>query len=214
MTKSSSERPDPEYAAVFFDRDGTLIEEVNYLSAEDQISLAPGAAEAVRRVNEAGLLAVVVTNQSAVARGFLTENRLLQIHNCLSDLLAENGAHLDAFYYCPHHPEAPEPRYAERCGCRKPEPGMMIEAARQLHIQLSRSYLIGDSARDVEAGHRAGCLSVLVETCGTSRTGPASEDENSFGPPDYSCRDILDGVNWILENQRARQTRGNSGTAR
>lgn len=146
-------------------------------------------------------------------RGLLTEARLSRIHDRISAELAESGARLDAFYYCPHHPEAEDPRFRATCECRKPEPGMLLRAAREMGIRLDRSYLIGDSARDVEAGHRAGCISVRVRCRSGSQEEARGEAGELFSPPDHIGRDILDAVNWILENERARETRSHSGRA-
>lgn len=150
--------------AVFLDRDGTLIEEVNYLSAPEQVRLISGAAEAVRRVNEAGVLVVVVTNQAGVARGYFPEGRVAEVHAHLSALLAEGGAKIDAYYHCPHHPTEGVGPYRVACACRKPEPGLLLTAARELGIDLSRSWMIGDKLCDARAGEAAGCRTVLVRT--------------------------------------------------
>jgi D-glycero-D-manno-heptose 1,7-bisphosphate phosphatase len=155
--------------AVFLDRDGTLIEEVNYLSAPEQVKLIPGAAEAVRRLNAAGVLVVVVTNQAGVARGIFPESRVGAVHAHLSALLAARGACLDAFYYCPHHPTAGTGAYRVACECRKPKPALLLTAARELDIDLARSWMIGDKLCDAEAGRAAGCRTILV------RTGHGSE---------------------------------------
>lgn len=151
-------------SAVFLDRDGTLIEEVNYLARPDQVKLIPGAAEAVRRLNEMGVLVVVVTNQAGVARGYFPESRVAEVHAHLSALLARHGARIDAYYHCPHHPTAGIGRYRVDCDCRKPKPGLLLTAAHDLGIDLSRSWMIGDKPCDAEAGRAAGCRTVLVRT--------------------------------------------------
>jgi histidinol-phosphate phosphatase family protein len=133
-------------AAVFFDRDGTLIEDPAFLSRPEQVRLLPGAAAAVRAVNEAGRLAVVVTNQSGIARGLLTEADYAATAARLAELLAAGGARLDAQYHCPHHPDLTGP-----CECRKPGTLLFRRAAADLGIDLGRSWWIGDAARDVEA---------------------------------------------------------------
>jgi D-glycero-D-manno-heptose 1,7-bisphosphate phosphatase len=150
--------------AVFLDRDGTLIEEVNYLSSPEQVRLIPGAADAVRRLNDACVLVVVVTNQAGVARGYFPESRVGEVHARLAALLAEHGAHIDAFYHCPHHPTAGVGAYRVACDCRKPKPGLLLTAARELDIDLSRSWMIGDKLCDAAAGEAAGCRSILVRT--------------------------------------------------
>jgi histidinol-phosphate phosphatase family protein len=142
---------------VFFDRDGTLIEERNYLSDPEQVVLLPGAAEAVRRAREAGFLAVVLTNQSGVGRGYFRMEDVEAVHRRMEELLAAEGAHLDAIYVCPHAPE-------EDCLCRKPRTGLVELAARELGIDLPRSWMIGDKAADIEMARNAGMRGALVMT--------------------------------------------------
>ena len=148
--------------AVFLDRDGTIIADADYLNRADQIRLLPGAAAALKRLREAGFLLVVVTNQSAIARGWLTEEELADIHAALDRLLAASGAAVDAYYHCPHLPDAPVKRYAVACRCRKPQPGLIERAALELGLDPRRCYAVGDSERDVEAGRRCGCRTVLL----------------------------------------------------
>jgi D-glycero-D-manno-heptose 1,7-bisphosphate phosphatase len=150
--------------AVFLDRDGTLIEEVHYLASTEQVRLIPGAADAVRGLNAAGVLVVVVTNQAGVARGYFPEGRVADVHARLSALLAEHGAHIDAYFYCPHHPTEGVGAYRVACACRKPKPGLLLAAARELDIDLARSWMIGDKLCDAQAGVAAGCRSLLVRT--------------------------------------------------
>lgn len=150
--------------AVFLDRDGTLIEEVHYLAHAAQVRLIPGAADAIRRLNDLGVLVLVVTNQSGVARGYFPESRVAEIHERLSELLAETGAKIDAFYHCPHHPTEGVGEYRVACACRKPKPGMLLTAARDLDIDLARSWMIGDKPCDADAGRAAGCKTLLVQT--------------------------------------------------
>lgn len=150
--------------AVFLDRDGTLIEEVHYLAAPEQVRLIPGAVEAVRKLNNAGMLVVVVTNQAGVARGYFPESNVAEVHVYLSALLAQHGARIDAYYYCPHHPTEGVGRYRVDCDCRKPKPGLLITAARDLDIDLAQSWMIGDKLADAEAGTTAGCRAILVRT--------------------------------------------------
>ena len=157
--------------AVFLDRDGTLIEDSGYLREPGQVCLLPGAAKALREFREAGFKLVVVTNQSGVARGYLNEICLAAIHNRMRQLLAAEGASLDGLYYCPYHPEAVVDAYRKDSDWRKPACGMLLQAASDLGIDLGRSWMIGNAARDVEAGRRAGCRTVLLgqaacEACG------------------------------------------------
>lgn len=155
--------------AVFLDRDGVLNREVNLLCRPEQVELIEGVAEAVRFINEKGYLAVVVTNQPVIARNLCTLEELDTIHATLETLLGHEGAYLNAIYYCPHHPDKgyPEelPEYKIECECRKPKPGLLLQAAHDWNIDLSRSYMIGDSERDVQAGLNAGVKeSILIPT--------------------------------------------------
>jgi len=160
----------PLRRAVFLDRDGTLIEDVDYLTEPGQIRILPGVPAALRRLKEAGFLLIVVTNQSAVARGMLTEAKLTAVHAELNGRLAAEGAAVDAFYYCPHLPDGVVERYARACDCRKPAAGLLRRAAAEWHVDPARSYAVGDSERDVEAGRAAGCFSILL---GGGRSGHA-----------------------------------------
>ena len=182
--------------AVFLDRDGTLIEEVHYLRRSDQIHLLEGAAEALRLAQSAGLAAVLITNQSAVGRGFLAESGLREIHQHLNELLEAQDTRLDGIYYCPHHPEADLEDYRRVCPCRKPNPGMLLQAARDLHLDPEKSLMVGDTFHDIEAGRRAGCRTALVETgygAGTWR------DRRPDDPvPDMVASNLLEAVRWFL----------------
>ena len=163
--------------ALFLDRDGVLIEEVEYLSDPGQVRLIRGAAAAVRRANEAGWLVVVVSNQSGVARGFFPESVLPEVGRVIEDrLLVEAGASVDRFYYCPHHPTAGRGGYRIDCDCRKPKPGMLLKAAAELGIDLARSWMVGDRATDLQAGAAAGCRTILVQTGYGRATGIAEPD--------------------------------------
>lgn len=152
-------------AALFLDRDGVLIEEVEYLARPEQVRLIPGAAAAVRRANRAGWRVVVVSNQSGVVRGLFPESILPDIHRTISaQLLEEAGAVIDGFYYCPHHPTEGQGGYRMECECRKPKPGMLLRAAGELGIDLVESWMIGDRLTDLQAGASAGCRTILVRT--------------------------------------------------
>jgi len=202
--------------AVFLDRDGTVLRESSYLRSPETMRLLPGAAAAIRRLNRAGLAVVIATNQSGVARGLLSEADLEHIHQVLRERLRHRGAKLDGIYYCPHHSDPfgvaqgrPEPRsrgeadlpqYRRRCRCRKPSPGLLLRAARELDLDLARSFAVGDSARDLAAGRRAGCRTVLV------RTGYGRETEAELGKSavDHAADDLPAAVDWILNYTRAR----------
>ncbi len=157
--------------AIFLDRDGTLNKEVNFLTNIDDLELLPGAAEAVKKINQAGYLAIVITNQPVIARGEITLQQLNEIHAKLETLLGREGAYIDGLYFCPHHPdkgfEGERPEYKRDCECRKPKAGMVLQAARDFNIDLSASYMIGDRDKDVECGQAAGLKqSVLCERNG------------------------------------------------
>ena len=151
---------------VFLDRDGTLNRYVGFLRNIEELELLPGVAEAVRKINESGYLAIVVTNQPVIARGEVTVEALQEIHNKLETLLGQEGAYVDAIYYCPHHPhkgyEGEIPELKIDCACRKPKAGMLLQAAKDFHIDLAASYMVGDSDNDVQCGINAGCTPILL----------------------------------------------------
>ena len=149
-------------AAVFLDKDGTLIEDLPYNVDPDRIRLAPGAAEGLRLLHHAGYHLIVISNQSGVARGYFAEQALAAVAARLRGLLAAAGVPLAAVYYCPHHPDGAVPAYAVACDCRKPAPGLILRAAYDHSIDLARSWFIGDILHDIEAGRRAGCRTVLI----------------------------------------------------
>lgn len=150
--------------AVFLDRDGTINVEVDYLRRVEDLVLIPGAGRAIARLNRAGYPVIAVTNQSGIARGLLDEPTLKRIHDRLEELLAADGAHLDAIYFCPHHPDHGDVPYRRNCDCRKPAPGLLLRAAEELGLELAGSWVVGDSLRDLEAGRAAGASGILVET--------------------------------------------------
>jgi len=186
--------------ALFLDRDGTLVKEVNYLTRVDELQMLDSSAEALRLAHAAGMATVLITNQSAVARGMLAEADLQVIHRRLSEMIVEQGGILDAVYYCPHHPEASVPEYIASCQCRKPQPGLILKAARELGLNLSESVMVGDTLKDVEAGKRAGCTAVLVET------GYGASEAAKIQPggtlPDTIAPDLLGAVNWFLARRK------------
>jgi D-glycero-D-manno-heptose 1,7-bisphosphate phosphatase len=158
----------PMQPAIFLDRDGTLNFDYGWITSPSKIELLPGAGEAVRAINDSGLLAVLVTNQPVIARGECTLAELDEIHKKLEALLAQSNAHLDAIYYCPHHPEAgvpgEQPEFKIRCHCRKPAPGLFESAAHDLNIDVRRSWMIGDSERDLGAAAAFGIPAALVSS--------------------------------------------------
>ena len=154
--------------AIFLDRDGTINKYVGFLRKEEEFDLLPGVAEAVKKINQSGYLAIVVTNQPVIARGEVTFEGLETIHNKMEPLLGKEGAYLDAIYFCPHHPhsgyEGEVKELKIDCDCRKPKPGMLLKAAEDLNIDLSQSYMVGDGENDIKAGKAAGCKTVLLNT--------------------------------------------------
>ena len=182
--------------AVFFDRDGTLNEEVGHVDDAARFRVYPFASRAVREINDAGLLAIVVTNQSGVGRGIFAEDLVARVHQQLVRELQAAGARLDRIYYCPHHPEAEIAAYRQQCACRKPSPGMLEQAAEEFGIQLRRSFVVGDRYVDVEMAHRVGAASVLVLT-GFGQN--EWEQERSRWPeqPDHVAANVYEAVQWI-----------------
>jgi len=185
--------------AVFMDRDGTINEEVGYLDRLEKLVIYPQTFDAVRKINENGMKSVVITNQSGVARGYFTEDLVLEVHRRIQDSLRERGAHIDAFFYCPHHPTEGKAPYRIVCSCRKPEAGILIAAAKDMGINLEQSYMIGDTLKDIEAGAKAGAKGILV------RTGYGEEQEKELvcSPvrPSYIADDILEAVEWIIKGR-------------
>ena len=182
--------------AVFFDRDGTLTSGMGLITTPDQLELLPGAAEAVRSVNHAGYLAVLVTNQPVVARGECSEAELRVIHNKLETELGREGAYLDRIYYCPHHPHSgylgERPELKIECACRKPKPGMILQAAAELRIDLARSWMIGDSTMDIMTAHNAGVASALAGT------GNGGADGRYRAEPTIGAAGVAEAVARIL----------------
>ncbi len=181
--------------AIFFDRDGTLNQEVGYAGRPQDFHIFPYAAEAVRLVNQQGWAAVVVTNQAGVARGFFPEAAVADLHRLLAAHLSAGGAFLDAIYYCPHHPDGTVAGYAGACECRKPAPGMLRRAARDLNLDLAASWVVGDRGHDVALAHAVGARAVLV------RTGYGQRELAQAAPavrPDAVADDALAAIRLIL----------------
>lgn len=179
--------------AVFMDRDGTIVEDVGYLNSPEQIHFIPGSIEAIKMLNEAGYKVVVITNQAGVAKGLITEDMLQTIDKTLHKWILNGGAHLDGIYYCPHHPEHGVYPYKQVCECRKPHPGLIKRAHRDLDIDLSQSYMIGDKATDVEAGKSAGAKTVFV------LSGRGKEEKEKLkDKPNHIANNLLEAVKWVL----------------
>jgi len=181
-------------AAVFLDRDGTINEEVGYLSRIEQLELFPATFEAIRMINESGMKAVVITNQSGIARGFFNEDLVNAVHAKINEMLQKKGAFIDRFYYCPHHPTEGSGVYKTDCDCRKPKPGMFLKAAEEMDIDISQSYMIGDMPEDIQAARSAGVKGILV------RTGYGKNIVET-GKTVFIAQDILDAVKWIMKDR-------------
>lgn len=187
----------PGAAAVFIDRDGTLTEEVGYVNHPKRLRLLPRSAEAIRRLNRARLKAVMVTNQTGVARGYFSEEILQAVNESLVGQLKAEGAYLDGLYVCKHHPTIGEPPYRAVCDCRKPKPGLLRRAAADLGLDLSRSWTVGDKISDILAGQRAGTGSILVLT-GYGLGEWEYRRSLWRTQPDHVAEDLLAAVEWIL----------------
>jgi D-glycero-D-manno-heptose 1,7-bisphosphate phosphatase len=179
--------------AVFFDKDGTLIENVPYNVDCAKIRLAPGALEAAERLHHAGYQIVVITNQSGVAMNYFPLSAINGVEQRLRELLAEVNVPIAGFYFCPHHPRGVVPAFTAACECRKPQPGMIRQAARELNLDLARSWLIGDILDDVEAAHRAGCRAILLDSGGETLWQPGE-----FREPDLIAADLIAAAEAIL----------------
>lgn len=187
---------------MFVDRDGTLNTEVGHLTNRSQLELLPGVAAAVRKLNNLQVPVVVVTNQSAVGRGMCTIDDIEDIHQALRDLLAEEQATITRFYYCPHHPSRGQGKYLVDCPCRKPKPGMLRQAAKDLDIDLARSVMVGDNSTDLQAGWDAGCRSVLVCTGHGLETQTGMADLSR--QPDFIADGLAGAVDWILNGPQCK----------
>jgi len=186
--------------AVFLDRDGTLIEDVGYLDSLSRVAFYPWTVDAIRMLNRAGLPVVVVTNQSGVARGMFDVALVGETHRVIDARLAEGGARVDAYYYCPHHPDGTVAAYARSCDCRKPGRGMIDQAAADLGLDPAQSFVVGDKWSDVELGRVVGARTILVRT----GTGAEQEQRPLEGLSAHAVVDNLAGaVSWILLNPQS-----------
>jgi histidinol-phosphate phosphatase family protein len=177
--------------AVFLDRDGTINEEVNYLNKEDQVKILPGSAKAIKILNEHGYKVIIITNQSGVARGYLSIQKLEEINKHLKSELLKEGAIIDAIYYCPHHPD-------EGCDCRKPNTKLLERAAEDLDIDFTSSYIVGDKLNDLKTGKKVGCGTVLVLT-GYGKTEFKELEKLDF-KPNHIAENLYHAVLWITNN--------------
>ncbi len=188
-------------AGIFFDRDGTINEERNYLSSPDQLQLFPRTADALREAQHLGFKLFVISNQSGVARGYITEHQVQLVNTALLRLLQEQGVALDGIYYCPHYPNIPHSPYGIDCTCRKPKTGMLLQAARDFKIDLLRSFVIGDKVSDIQTANNAGARGILV------KTGYGVAEMNLLQPNNvttaYIAEDIYDAVQFIKKVSQA-----------
>jgi D-glycero-D-manno-heptose 1,7-bisphosphate phosphatase len=189
LAEAASLRP-----TVFLDRDGTIAEEVGYLNHVSRFRMFPFAAAAIRRLNDAKYPAIVITNQSGVGRGYFPDSLVRDVHDLMTAQLAEQGAHIDALYYCPHKGD-------DGCACRKPKPGMLERAAREHCLDLRRSFVVGDRHGDIELAHRVGARGILVRTgYGEGEIQWHSADWQA--PPDFIAENLADAVDWILRQPK------------
>lgn len=193
--------------AVFIDRDGTISEEVGYINHLSRFRLFPYSAPAIRQLHENGYLAIVITNQAGVARGYFSEAMVQDIHKQMTEDLEASGARLDAIYYCAHHPSVGGPPYQLDCDCRKPKPGLLLQAARDYDIDLANSWMVGDRYSDIELAANAGVKSALVLS-GYGRGEWEHQRENWTTQPDLVAEDLLAAVSQIdkLDKTTARET--------
>jgi D-glycero-D-manno-heptose 1,7-bisphosphate phosphatase len=183
--------------AVFIDRDGTISEEVGYINHVSRFRLFPYAPAAIKRLNENGWLAIVITNQAGVARGYFSEDTIQAVHDAMTNELKSNGAQLDAVYYCAHHPSVGEPPYRFDCDCRKPKPGLILRAAKNFDIDLKKSWMVGDRYSDVELARNAGVKSMFVLS-GYGRGEWEHQRASWTEQPDLVAEDLLEAVRLIV----------------
>lgn len=192
MFPASTGRP-----AVFMDRDGCLIEEAGYINHPSRVRMLPRSPAAVARLNRAGIAAVMATNQAGIARDYFSEETLGAVNAEVERQLAGHGAKLDALYVCTHHPTAGQPPFRRECECRKPKPGLLLRAAAEMGLDLSRSVMVGDKPSDVAAGQAAGVATVLVLT-GYGRGEWEYRRHEWTLKPDHVAEDFFDAVLWAL----------------
>ncbi len=192
--------------AVFLDRDGTINEDSGYPADYSQIRIYPFSFEAVRRLNRAGLPVIILTNQSAVGRGLLTEENLCLLHEKMQQAFEANKARLDAFYYCPHYEHSDLPEYQGDCFCRKPKPGLALRAALDFDISLDHSYMVGDKLEDMLLALEIKATSVLVLTGYGQKT--RAELKARGVKPAHIASDLLRAVNWILNREKSLASAG------
>ena len=183
--------------AVFLDRDGTINEQMGYINHLSRFQLLPGVGRAIERLNQAGWPVVVVSNQSGVARGYFPPDLVEEVHDLMVELLSRDGARLDGIYYCPHHPRAELDDFRRECNCRKPRTGLFEQAALDLNLDLSESYVVGDRSSDLKAGRNIGAKSILVLT-GYGRGELEYVLPRKGVKPDFVAETLNDAVDHIL----------------
>jgi len=188
--------------AVFIDRDGTMSEEVGYINHSSRFRLFPYAAAAIKHLNESGWLAIVVTNQAGVARGYFSEDMIETVHAQMTKDVTANGGRIDAIYYCAHHPSVGEPPYRVACDCRKPQPGLINRAAEKFDVDLSSSWMIGDRYSDVELARNAGVKSMFVLS-GYGRGEWEHQRTTWSAQPDLVADNLLEAVQMIVSTEGA-----------
>lgn len=191
--------------AVFIDRDGTISEEVGYINHPSRFQLFPFAAAAIKLLNNQGWLAVIITNQAGVARGYFSEAMIQTVHENLRQSLNQSGARVDAIYYCAHHPSVGEPPYRKDCECRKPKPGLIKQAAKDLDIELERSWMIGDRYGDIELAHNAGVHSGLVLS-GYGRGEWEHQRDSWRYQPELVAENLLEAITSIIGSAGSQKT--------
>jgi D-glycero-D-manno-heptose 1,7-bisphosphate phosphatase len=186
-------------AAVFLDRDGTVCEEVGYLSDENKLRLIPGASQAIRMINQAGWKAIIISNQSGIARGYMNSEEVERVNQRLLEILADEGARINGTYYCPHHPEGHSP-YNIQCNCRKPGTELLYKATKEHLLDLERSIMIGDKYSDVETAIRLNIPGILVKT-GFGKREIEKYQAKWNQAPAYIALDLLDAIEWWFNGQ-------------
>jgi D-glycero-D-manno-heptose 1,7-bisphosphate phosphatase len=174
--------------AVFLDRDGVIVVDKNYQYKILDLELIEGAGKAIARLNDAGYLVIVVTNQSGIARGYFTEEDLNKFNSAMNVELGKEGAKVDSIYYCPHHPDNGSENYRQNCSCRKPKPGMLLKAAEAHNVNLHESWMVGDKETDIQAGAAAGCRTIFIR-----------KDSNTESK--HTARNLNEAVDYILYNE-------------
>ena len=186
----------------FLDRDGTINEEVNYLHRPEDLKILPGAAEAISRFNQAGFLVIVITNQAGIGRGYYTQQDMENLNEYMNQVLAEQDAHIDGFYFCPHHPEHGIGEYKKDCDCRKPGIGMFRQAEQDFSIEKAHSYMIGDKLIDTQAGHNYGVSSILVGTgYGKELFETQCQGRRRTTDYEYYAENLMEAADWIFKEE-------------